>query len=154
MEKTTNGRTKVELKLNEPVKVKLLKDRPYEGQSDYGAYLLYSVEEEGVEKAYFAPPEVHQQIAELGCKTGDEIRLTKTAEGNGKKGVAKILVERIKIATKPIEADRPDNFKAIMEQALKDAIEITEAAEGASFSSGEIEKLATTLFIARTKKGC
>ena len=141
----------MELNLNEPVKLKLLKDRPYEGKSDYGIYLLYSVEVEGVEKAYFAPPEVHQEIVKLECKGGDEIRLTKLAEENGKKGVAKILVERITVAGKPNGEKQPDKFKAIMEQALKDAIEITEAAEGMSFGSGDIEKLATTIFIARTK---
>jgi hypothetical protein len=69
-------------------KKKLLKDRPHEGKSTYSACLLYSVEEEGVEKACFASPEVHQQFAELGCKGGDEIRLTKIAEENGNRGAA------------------------------------------------------------------
>ena len=34
---------KLELQLNESAKLKLLKDKCYEGQSTYGAYYLYSV---------------------------------------------------------------------------------------------------------------
>ena len=116
--------------------------------------LIFCIQwKEGVEKAYFAPPEVHQEIVKLGCKGGDEIRLTKIAEENGKKGVAKILVERLKIATKPIDADRPDNFKAIMEQALKDAIEITEAAEGHRFRVEKSKSLRPQYLSHEQKKG-
>ena len=152
MEKTAkNGREKVELKLNQPVKLRLLKGRPFEGKSAYGPYLLYSVEEQGVEKAYFAPPEVHQQIAELRCGEGDEIQLTKVAEENGKKGVSKIIVERLSVASRSNGNASEDNFRSTMEQALKDAIEITKSAAGVSFGSQDIEKMATTIFIARTR---
>lgn len=83
----SNGRPKLELQLNEPVTVKLLKDKPYEGNSQFGSYQLYSVDHDGTEKAYFAPPEVHQQIAGLNLKAGDEILMKKTAVQNGKKVV-------------------------------------------------------------------
>ena len=137
--------------MNEPVKLKLLKDRPYEGKSDFGLYLLYSVEENGVEKAYFAPPEVHQEILKLGCKGGDEIRLTKIAEENGKRGVSKVVVERLTVPVQHCEQPARDNLGGIMEQALREAVDITRAVSGVPFQNEDIQKIASCLFIARTR---
>ena len=66
MENTNNNqRTKLELELNQPTKLRLLKSKPYEGRSSFGVYHLYSVEQAGEEKAYFATPEISQKIQDL-----------------------------------------------------------------------------------------
>ena len=91
-------------------------------------------QEDRVDKAFFAPPEVHQEIVKLGCRSGDEIRLTKIAEENGKKGIAKILVEKVTQQTKTENAStadtQRDDFKNIMARSLQDAAEITKAIAG------------------------
>ena len=137
--------------MNEPRKLKLLKDRAYEGSSSYGSYLLYSVEEDGIEKAYFAPPDVHQEIVKLGCRSGDEIRLTKIAEENGKRGVSKVVVERLTAPVQHREQPARDNLRGIMEQALREAVDITRAVSGVPFQNEDIQKIASCLFIARTR---
>ena len=51
---STNGnKPKLDLALNESVRLKLLKDKCFEGQNSFGAYYLYSVEHEGIEKIIF-----------------------------------------------------------------------------------------------------
>jgi hypothetical protein len=160
MEKTNNNnRPKLELLLNKPVTVKLLKDKPFEGSSSYGNYLLYTVEHEGIEKAYFATPEVHQEIVMHTPKVGDEILLTKIAHQNGRRITPKIEVEVIKKSVekeilKPIEPSSPsivDGLKAIMEKSLKEAVEITRTVQNVPFQNEDIQKIASCLFIARTR---
>jgi hypothetical protein len=161
MEKTNNNnRPKLELLLNKPVTVKLLKDKPFEGSSSYGSYVLYSVEHEGTEKAFFATPEVHQELAKNGLKVGDEFILTKVAHQNGRRISPKIEVEVIK---KIVEAELPktteppkptlaDGLKAIMEKSLKEAVDITRSVQvGVPFQNEDIQKIASCLFIARTR---
>ncbi len=160
MEKTaSNNRPKLELALNEAIKVKLLKDKPYEGNSPFGSYLLYSVEQEGIEKAYFAPPEVHQKIVDLGFAAGDELILKKVALQNGRKVVSRITVEQVNKPTAVAPEISPeksngqqlkDNLKSIMEQSIKEAVEITSSVKGVPFQNEDIQKIASCLFIART----
>ena len=49
------------------------------------------------------------------------------------------------------EAVSSDNFKAIMQQNLQDAIEITKAVNTIPFQNEDIRAISTCLFIARTK---
>src|SRR5689334_15254686 len=86
---------KLELKLNESVCVKLLRDKAYEGSSNYGVYYLYAVEVSGVEKSFFAPEEIHQQIVAHGLKAGSEFTLKKVAAQNGKKINGQLVFEPI-----------------------------------------------------------
>lgn len=155
----TNSRPKVELLLHKPTILKLLKDKPFEGSSTYGNYLLYSVEQGGIEKAYFATPEVHQEIVKQGAKSGDEIVLTKTAHPNGRRISPSIEVDVMKksvenVIEKLIESPKPslaDGLKTIMETSLKEAVEITRSVQGVPFQNEDIQKIASCLFIARTK---
>ncbi|MFN0157075.1 MAG: hypothetical protein ACKVRP_03265 [Bacteroidota bacterium] len=166
MEKPNHERPKLELALNELVRVKLLKNKPYEGNSPYGSYLLYSIEQAGVEKAFFAPPEVHQQITDLGCKAGDELTLKKIAAQNGRKVVSRIQVDAVEkpapvVTAMPPASTQPaskptngqglkDDFRFIMEQSLREAVEITRSVQGVPFQNEDIQKIASCLFIART----
>jgi hypothetical protein len=160
MEKTNNNnRPKLELLLNKPVTVKLLKDKPFEGSSSYGNYLLYTVEHDGIEKAYFATPEVHQELAQHGLKVGDEFILTKVAHQNGRRITPKIEVEMIKKiveaelpkTTEPPKSTLADGLKTIMETSLREAVELTKDVQGIPFHTDDVQKIASCLFIARTR---
>src|SRR5260221_3593888 len=112
-----NQNPKLELKLNETVRVKLLRDKAYEGQSSYGPYYLYSVEESGIEKSFFAPEDVHAQIVAHSLKTGSEFILRKEAAQNGKKITGQLVFEAI-AAAPPVQPTNgkpnghTDNYKA------------------------------------------
>jgi hypothetical protein len=136
----------LELELNQPTKLRLLKNKPYEGKSEFGVYHLYSVEQDGEEKAFFATPELGKRIQELGVKTGDEIVLTKIAVPNGKKAKAEVLVEAVSNHARIQAPVGGDSLKQIMEQCLKDSIEITRSLQVPL----DIQKIASCLFIART----
>ncbi len=150
----TTTRPKLELGLNETVSVKLLKDTPYMGRNAFGAYFLYSVEHQGTEKAFFADDEVHQKIVEGGLGAGDEFILRKVAVQNGKKIGSAIVIEPATVLPgngKAKAADEVDKFKAIMEQSLLDAVDLTRSIEGIPFQAQDIHKIASCLFIARTR---
>ena len=156
-----NNRPKVDLKLNEPVRLKLLRDEPYTGENSYGAYYMYSVQEGGEEKVYFATQEVHMKIRENKLRTGDEFLLEKTATQKGKKVITEITFEAMPAertngngsAVNHIGSNGDnDNLKEIMHQCLNDAVEVTRAVEGVPFQTEDIQKLATTLFIQRSRR--
>jgi hypothetical protein len=156
MANNNNARPKVDLKLNEPVRLKLLRDEPYTGENSYGAYYMYSVEESGVEKVYFATQDVHMKIRQSKLATGDEFILEKTATQKGKKVITEITfeampAERTNGNGRAVEniGTNSDNLKEIMHQCLKDAVEVTRAVDGVT---EDIQKLATTLFIQRARR--
>jgi hypothetical protein len=96
---------------------------------------MHSVSHEGVDKAFFTSPDLHQKIAEAGLKIGDEFKISKVAVQNGKKVTAKINFEVVAKATAavPRPADGvpfeipDDGFRDVMERSLRDAIEATKA---------------------------
>jgi len=160
MAKTMNSnRPKLELVLNTPVKVKLLKEQPYIGSSAYGDYTLYSVEHEGEERAFFATPESHQALSSLALRAGDEVILKKVAFQDGRKASSRIVVEKVSRPTSILPAAEPvnaknhpsDNLKDVMERSLQESVDITQAVHGIPFQNEDIQKIASCLFIARTK---
>ncbi len=144
----TDKLPKLELKLNESARVKLLRDKAYEGQSNYGPYFLYTVEEAGIEKSFFAPEEVHAQIQAHGLKAGSEFLLKKVAAQNGKKINGQLVFEPIngEAHPDPKPANASDNFKELMRQSIEDAVEISKAVPGL-----DVQRIGTAIFIARTK---
>ncbi len=114
-----NNRPKVDLKLNEPVRLKLLRDEPYTGENSYGSYYMYSVEESGEEKVYFATQDVHLKIRQSKLVTGDEFILEKTATQKGKRVVTDITFKAMPAertngngSVKGIPETNGDNFKS------------------------------------------
>jgi len=151
-----NGKPKVEIGLNQEAKLVLLRDKCYEGTNNFGAYYLYSVEQDGEEKAFFATPDVHQSILEAGLRTGDAFLIRKKAVQNGRKVMAQIefeVLERIPSGVREMNKHTgqvaDDLLKDVLLQCVKDADYVIRNAEGQI--SDEIQKLATTLFIARTR---
>ena len=52
----SNNRPKLELQLNQPVRVKLLRNEPLIGENGHGKYFMYAVANEaGEELVWFAP---------------------------------------------------------------------------------------------------
>ena len=159
MANNNNTRPKVDLKLNEPVRLKLLRDTPYEGENSYGPYYLYTVEENGEEKAFFATQDIHAKIRQSKLVQGDEFLLEKTATQRGKRVVTDITFEAIPAertngnggAVEHIGTNG-DNLKEIMLVCLRDAVEVTRAVDNVPFQTDDIQKLATTLFIQRSRR--
>ena len=156
---STNGnKPKLEIGLNESVRLKLLKDKCFEGQNSYGSFFLYSVEHEGIEKVIFLTPPIHNAIVEARLTTGDEFILRKTAVQNGKKLTPQVsieFVEKVVVVPLPVPAlgsvSAPqDNLKAIMLQCVKDAADIVRDS-GVQLGNDELQRLAVTLFITRSK---
>jgi hypothetical protein len=145
------------------VRLKLLKDKCFEGQNSYGAYYLYSVEHDGIEKIIFLTAPIHTAIVEAKLTTGDEFILRKTAVQNGKKLTPQISIEfldrsvatqmPVPVSTRSSEGSVPvpqDNLKAIMLQCVKDAADIVRDS-GVQLGNDELQRLAVTLFITRSK---
>ena len=151
-------RQKLELQINTPTTVELLFDDAITGTSSYGKYYMYGVSVEGKEYSFFPPEEVHDQMKLL--RKGGKATITKLAAQRGSKLVTAYDVQVVNkpvpvIADKKedhIEEDsnpsmRPDNFYSVMLQCLQDALSIQRELNG----FGDAERLAITLFIARTK---
>lgn len=137
-----------------PIKLTLLKDKPYVGQNNYGEFYLYSAKDEnGVEYSYFADAPIHQLIQEHKLKAGSSFVLQRVALMNGKKMSSK--VEFSIIGEPEPQAVIPtvlgsDNLKELLLQCVRDAADVVKAA-GIQFNNDELQKLATTLFIQRSR---
>lgn len=148
------NKPKLDLLLDKPIKLSLLKDKPYVGNNNYGEFYLYSVKDsDGIEYSYFATADVHELIQQHKMKTGSSFILKKVASMNGKKMVPKIEFSIIG-EPEPMHQTPPslgsDNLKEILLQCLVDAAEVVKSA-GIQFSNDELQKLATTLFIQRAR---
>ena len=149
-----NGtKPKVELGLNQEVQLTLKRDKCYEGTNSFGPYYLYSVTQNGEEKSFFAPPEVHQEILQSGIKTGDVFLLRKKAVQQGKKVIAHVEFEVIsKQATPPSSGNgHSDDFKALMKTCVADAVEITKDVNSIPWQNEDIRSIALTMFIQRAR---
>jgi hypothetical protein len=154
----TGTKPKVEINLNESATLKLMKDKPYSGENSFGAYYLYSVSHEGVEKAFFTSPDLHQKIAEAGLKTGDEFRISKVAVQNGKKVTAKVNFEVV--AKAPALAPQSDGapfeipddgFKELMQRCVQEAVEIVKKVNTIPWQNEDVRSIALTIFIQRAR---
>lgn len=152
---TNNGnRPKLEPELNQEVRVRLLKEKPFTGENGYGKYYLYSVAnaENGEELAFFAPQEVHDIIVEKGLTKGSEFIVRKIPYQNGNKKITSKLELSLVNSAAPAQptAQSTDGLRDLMLQCVQDAAFVV-ANSGVQFSNGEVQKFATTLFIARSK---
>lgn len=151
-------RRKLDLQLNKPTEIELLYDEPVVGSSKYGEYFLYAVKSEGNEYAFFAPNEIHQELQPL--RRGDKAVITKLAAQRGTKLVTKYVVEKSDTNDKDNpepsvvenvndkEQERTDKYYDIMRSCYSDAFRMQSELNGMV----DIEKIAITLFIARSNK--
>jgi len=139
-------RKKLELEVNKPVSLALLFDSPIAGESQYGKYFMYGVENGSEEFNFFAPLKVHEALKD---KTrGTRFQLTKTAQQKGKKLVTdfeiKFLNNGEQSTPKTVQTDS-ELFNAML-QSYDEATKIQ-----SKYSAVNLNQCAVTLFIARTK---
>lgn len=152
-------RRKLELQLNVPTEIELLYDEPVVGKSLYGDYYLYAVKSLDTEFAFFAPEEIHSELQNL--RRGARAIVTKSAEQRGNKLVTKYLFElpnedELSDLGKQTNLNRKDSEQnpqsdkdklyQVMLSCYQDAVKLQ-----SEFSMVDIEKVAITLFIARSK---
>ncbi len=155
---TNNGnKPKVDPQLGEEVRLKLLKDKPHIGESNYGKYFLYNVEDlaDGTAKSFFAPDYVHDAIQMSGLKSGSEFTIKKITQDDTNSGKPVVRLQLALIGSngpKEQRTESADTFKEIMLQCVKDAAEIVGSVKEIPFQTSDIRSLSATLFIARTKQ--
>ena len=139
-----NNRPKVELQLNQPVKLKLLRNEPLIGENGHGTYYMYAVTNEaGEELVWFAPSTAHDVIQSQQLKAGSEIIVKLT-------GKNKVEVSILGKAAEPEHAPKADSLKDVMVQSMKDAAEILSAVPDLGFRAEDARAIGLSLFIART----
>jgi len=151
-------RKKLDLPINQPITITLLYDEPVSGQSKYGSYNLFAVAVGDEEYSFFPTEEVYEQIKHL--KKGDSFTVTKLAAQRGSKLVTTYDVrlssskanvpEVITTTEQPDEPEQHDRYFDIMLDSYRDALEISKELNGLA----DPEKIAVTLFIARSKQSC
>jgi hypothetical protein len=146
---------KLELQVNVPTQIQLLNDKCIEGSSQYGVYHLYNiVNGDGKTKhSLFAVDELHEQLKKF--KKDDELQVTILAASRGNKIVVTWEVKKLN-ENVPAEATvnnqtnltnpNDDFLYTAMEKSLEQSISLAKR-----FNSVPIDKLAISLFIARTK---
>ena len=141
----SNNRPKVELQLNQPIKLKLLRMIPLIGENGHGAYYMYTVTNEaGEELVWFAPATAHEVIQSQRLKAGSEIIVKLT-------GKNKVEVSILGKAAEPEHApNSTDSRKEIMIQSMRDAAEILAAVPDLGFRAEDARAIGLSLFIART----
>lgn len=148
------NKPKLELLLDRPIKLTLLKDKPYVGQNNYGEFYLYSAKDEnGVEYSYFADAPIHQLIQEHKLKAGSSFVLQRVATMNGKKMGSKVefsIIGEPEPMPQTVPSQGSDNLKELLLQCVRDAADVVKSA-GIQFNNDELQKLATTLFIQRSR---
>ncbi len=143
-------RNKVDPPLNQEVRVKLLKDKPFIGDNSVGKYYLYSVvnTETGEELAFFAPDYIHNIISEKRLVKDSEFILKKVPFQNGSKISSNLELSLVSAAS---PQSHTDNLKVIMRQCLAEAIEIPHSFTDVPFQKDDVRAICSSLFIARTR---
>ena len=150
---TATHRAKLDPALNQEVRVKLLRDKPYTGDNSVGKYFLYSVVDlsTGEEKAFFAPDYIHDIIVAKHLGKDSEFILRKVPFQNGSKITSKLELSVVSVAAKVPVSSQADNLKEIMRQCLAEAVEIVHSLPDIPFQGEDIRAICSGLFIARTR---
>lgn len=139
-------RKKLELEVNKPIRLALLFDSPIEGESQYGKYYMYGVENGNEEFNFFAPLKVHEALKDK--PRGTRFQLTKTATQKGKKLVQDFEIKFLnggeQSSPKTVQTDS-ELFIAML-QSYDEATKIQ-----SKYSAVNLNQCAVTLFIARTR---
>ena len=143
-------RKKIILEPNKETRMEMLFDQPIIGQSTYGDYFLYSVRNgDGLEYSYFAPPEVHEKLKEL--KKGDTVLITKKVSQKGKKVVTDYEITPVQRVTNQQASNTELNNDSIYFQAMVDSFEEALRIQEKFNGMANVNQIAITLFIQRTK---
>ncbi len=154
---STNNRERLELGLNQEVKLRLLSANPYIGKNDYGKYYLYTVLDLGdnKEKSLFTPDYLYEEMKEKKVTVGKEFAVKKVpVQSNGK---TSSKIELLPTEGQQRKQEKPpslpkQNFRDIMLECLKDAVKIVNSVKEVPFQTNDIRSIAATLFIAKVKQ--
>lgn len=141
-------RKKLELQINSPVNLQLLFDEPLVGESKFGQYYMYAVQNGEQEYSFFASLSVHEQLKDKqkGCK----FQLTRTATQRGKKLITdyevKFLDNGIKKEKNPESKSEENEFYEAMLKSYEEATRIQKI-----YNSVSINQCAISLYISRVK---
>ena len=146
-----NGKPKLELQVNQPIKIKLLQDKPATGESSVGKWWLYSVECEDKEQSFFTPEPIQQFIENNALGKGDELLVTKILTKNGKANVVDYRVELLtkKALVPPANGSPKADDYQIMRLAMQQAIELQKELG----SVIDVNRVGISLYISRSKNG-
>lgn len=148
-----NGtKPKLDLILNKPLVIRLMQSSPAKGESMYGKWWLYNVEDDNhKEHSFFAPEQVQKFIEENQIRKGDVIQITKTMVKNGRNNVLDFQIELISRNTEPETKQTGSHSDdiAIMKDCLKSAIEL----QSELGPVVDVNRIALSLYISRSKNG-
>jgi len=140
-------RKKLELEVNKSIRLALLFDSPIEGESQYGKYFMYGVQNGNEEFNFFAPLKVHEALKNKS--RGTKFQLTKTATQKGKKLVQDFEIKFLdngkdekKSKPKPDETE----YYSAMLKSYEEAAKIQ-----SKYSAVNLNQCAVTLYISRVK---
>ena len=140
-------RKKLELEVNKKISLVLLFDSPISGESQYGKYYMYGVENGNEEFNFFAPLKVHEALKDKS--RGTKFQLTKTAQQKGKKLVQDFEIKFLdngkdekKSKPKPDETE----YYSAMLKSYEEAAKIQ-----SKYSAVNLNQCAVTLYISRVK---
>jgi len=147
-------RQKLEFEVNRPTPIKLLFDDCVTGQSKYGKYYMYAVQngDGSTEYSLFAPEALHDLLKKH--KKGANLLVTKIASQRGQKLVIAWDVQKENAATvndptdltnEPNPGD--DYFYSTMEKSFEDALRIQNKFNGMA----NVNQIAITIFIQRSR---
>ena len=140
----SNNRPKLQLELDRPIKLKLVRNEPLIGENGHGKYFMYAVTNEaGEELVWFCPATAHEVIQSQNLKAGSEIIVKLT-------GKNKVEVSILGKAAEPEQASKSDHLKDVMIQSMRDAGEILAAVPDLGFRAEDARAIGLSLFIART----
>ena len=139
-------RKKLELKPNEKINLELLFDNPIEGESQYGKYYMYGVQNGSEEFNFFAPLKVHEALRDK--PKGTRFHLTKTAVQKGRKLVQDYEI-KFSNNDKQVTPETEKSDSELFSSMLRSYDEATKLQ--AKYSAVNLNQCAITLFIARTK---
>jgi len=139
-------RKKLELEVNKPVSLALLFDSPISGESQYGKYYMYGVENGNEEFNFFAPLKVHEALKDK--PRGTKFQLIKTAKEKNKKLVTDFEIKFLNNGEQstPKTAQTDSELFNAMLTSYDEATKIQ-----SKYSAVNLNQCAVTLFIARTK---
>jgi hypothetical protein len=131
----------------------LQRNSPITGKNNFGNYYLYPlIDDEGHEQSFFAPEEIHQLIQQNNLKAGDEFVLSRVEGDN--KGKSQLQISIIGKSSEPShESGHLDGLKNVMQQSIKDAVELIRSFPDVPFQSEDIRSISLTLFIQRARNG-
>ena len=140
-------RKKLELPINQSLKLQLLFDEPLVGESKFGEYYMYAVKNGEQEYSFFAPLSVHEQLKSK--QRGTAFTITKNAVQKGKKLVTDFEVKFLDNGKDELKNESIPEENGYYEAMLKSYAEATKIQN--KFSAVNLNQCAVTLFIARTK---